>query len=103
MQDQILELRAKGYGIRAIARALKIHRDTVRAYLSEEDAHRKIRGESGPPDTGNELELRSWQNSVDWAGVRKEQGRGVSLKVLWHEVCPEVRLGISKPLFCPFF
>ncbi len=89
MQNQILALRAEGYGIRAIARALKIHRDTVRAYLSEEDAHRKVRSESRPPDTGIEA-CPPWQDSVDWAGVRKEQGRGVSLKILWQEVSPQV-------------
>lgn len=88
MQDQILELRAKGYGIRAIARALKIHRDTVRAYLPEGDIHQKTCDESGPPE--NQLRVPPWQNAVDWRGVRKEHGRGVSLKVLWQEVCSEV-------------
>lgn len=89
MQDQIWELRAQGYGLRAIARALKIHRDTVRAYLPKEDSL-KVGDKQKPPDAGEAADLPLWQNSVDWEHVRNEYGRGVALKVLWQEVCPNV-------------
>ena len=88
MQDQILELRARGYAIRAIARALKIHRDTVRAYLPEEDLHHKPH----EPVSGSENNKlgEAWQSYVPWDDLRHQHRRGVSLKVLWQEVCPEV-------------
>lgn len=90
MQDQIRELRAKGYGIRAIARALKIHRDTVRAYLPEEDLH-KADDNPKPPDTDDVLAAPSpWQSGVDWGHIQKEYGRGVALKILWQETIPDV-------------
>lgn len=90
MQDQIWELRAQGHGIRAIARALKIHRNTVRAYLPEGDFH-KIADNSKPPDTDDMLIAPPpWQKSVDWEHVQKEHSYGITLKVLWQEVCPDV-------------
>lgn len=91
MQAQILELRARGCGIRTIARALKIHRDTVRAYLPEGD-HHKTTHTSDPPVSGVGViaVLSKWDATVDWEEVRKEWGRGVTLKVLWQETCPEV-------------
>ncbi len=85
MQNQIAELRAQGCGLRAIARALKIHRETVRGYLPEGDSLKKE--DAKPPDTEKPV---SWQDSVDWQQVRKEYGCGVALKVLWQEVCPSV-------------
>lgn len=88
MQKQILELRTQGHGLRAIARALKIHRDTVRAYLPEEDPL-KTSHKQKPPDV-DETGLSPWQDGVDWEHVRKEHGRGVALKVLWQEVCPDI-------------
>lgn len=89
MQNQILELRAKGYGIRAIARALQIHRDTVRTYLSEEDIHHKT--DDPPRDVGDELgTVFLWQDAVDWEKIRRESARGVALKVLWQESAPDV-------------
>lgn len=87
MQDQILKMRAQGYGIRAIARALKIHRDTVRAYLPEEYPL-KI-NDKQKSDIPEVLPL-PWQHNIDWEHVRKEHDRGVALKVLWQEVCPDV-------------
>lgn len=90
MHNQIAELRNQGKGVRAIARALKIHRDTVYAHLPEgdplkpQDKHEppdKIEGQEQPPP---------WENSVDWELVRKEHGRGVALKILWQEVCSDV-------------
>lgn len=88
MQDQIRELRTQGYKLRAIARALKIHRDTVRAYLAEDDPLKT--SAKKPPDVGELQGQPPWQNSVDWESVRKEHSRGVALKVLWQEVCPQV-------------
>lgn len=84
MQEQIRELRAQGYGIRAIARALKIHRNTVRAYLPEADAHRAKDASLAPREDGG------WPQGVDWEEVRKEEGRGVPVKVLWQEHGSEV-------------
>jgi transposase len=88
MQNQIRELRAQDYGIRAIAKALKIHRETVRAYLAEDDPL-KVCDKSSPPEDA-EVGLPPWQNNVDWEAVRKESARGVSVKVLWQEACPDV-------------
>ena len=88
MQNQIEELRAQGCGVRAIARALKIHRETVQAYLPEGDPLKTGKAED-PPDSFETTPV-PWQDSIDWEYVRKEHGRGVALKVLWQEVCPRV-------------
>lgn len=91
MEEQIRELRAKGHTIRAIARALGIHRDTVRLYLPPEDEHHKPRRLQALKEKDLELGLgqlrpRRWQEAVDWEKVRQAQARGVSFKVLWQEL-----------------
>jgi transposase len=88
MQDQIWALWAKGYGIRAIARALKIHRDTVRAYLAKADVP-DITPSEPSPHSGTEV-CPPWHNGVDWEAVRQQHGRGIALKVLWQETYPWV-------------
>lgn len=95
MQEQIQLLRAQGYGIRAIAKILKIHRETVRNYLPQEEDGEVFKG--GDPARAQNTDGESiveedlpWQKSVDWEFVRKEYGRGVALKVLWQEIRPDV-------------
>ncbi|HBF13090.1 MAG TPA: IS21 family transposase [Deltaproteobacteria bacterium] len=92
MQDQIKHLRKQGYSIRAIAKALSIHRRTVRRFLPEEDAHRlkePPEGTSAPPcedEAGLDVEMPT----LDWASIGKERGRGVTLKQLHQELAPEI-------------
>lgn len=103
MQEQILEMRTRGYGLRAIARALKIHRDTVRAYLPEGDTL-KTSEKQKPPEGIERVLPTSWENSIDWGYVRTEHGRGVALKVLWEEVGSAVdylRFWRAFRRFCP--
>lgn len=84
MQDQIMDLKAQGYSERSIARALKIHRDTVRKYIQD------IKSTSTGDPPRSEDEDGTWHNAVDWTLVRDQHARGVPLKILWQEQCPEV-------------
>ncbi len=85
MQDQILELHAKEYSERRIARMLKIGRNTVRAELERGAA---VAPGSAPP---------GWAKSIDWERVRLEVSRGVQLNILAKELAGEV---ISYSQFC---
>lgn len=88
MQDQIMELKDRGYSERSIARALKIHRNTVRKYLSEVNPTKVDSGAGVSSDS--EDEDFEWRRIVDWELVKSEYARGVTLKQLWLEQCPDV-------------
>jgi transposase len=77
MQKQVVELQAQGKTIRKIAKSLKLSRNTVRRILRE----------SKKPEEIKRIPL--WAKSIDWEKVKKEEGRGVTLKVLKDEHAPE--------------
>ena len=77
MREQVFELHKNGLGPRAIARTLKIARNTVRAIL---------RSGEGAPAGRKEA---PWSKSIGWDEVAKERGKGATLKSLWRERAPE--------------
>lgn len=78
MHEQIFKLHKDGLGPRAIARALNVSRNTVRAVLR--------RGEDG----ARERARPTWADGVDWAVVAREHGMGATLKSLWRERVPHI-------------
>lgn len=77
MQAQIQRMAEQGYSVRAIARALKVSRKTVR----------KILGIT-PKE---ESEVAGWIQAVDWDYVREEvYGKGTTIKQIHREVAPGV-------------
>jgi transposase len=72
-QEEIYRLKALGLKERAIARALKCSRNTIKKYLSNEQNLAQI---APVPD---------WVTDLDWASIHSEFLRGVPLNVLWEE------------------
>src|SRR6185437_13613233 len=73
MQKQILELHARGYTARKIAKTLKVGRNTIKRVLARGDLV-----EPGPPEP-------PWSKSIDWEKVRLEVGKGVQFNILARE------------------
>ncbi len=88
MQKQILELHAKEYSERRIARTLKVGRNTVRAVIKRGEI---IRCGGAIPD---------WAKLIDWERVRLEVSRGVQLNILCRETVSDQ---ISYSQFCRQF
>jgi len=88
MQQQILELHAREYSERRIAKTLKVGRNTVRAVIK--------RGAIAP--TG--ASMPEWAKSIEWERVRLEVARGVQLNILAKEL---VNDKISYSQFCRQF
>lgn len=74
--EEIHRFKSLGLSERAIARALKVHRSTVKKYMQ---------GELGLFLVERQQES-SWTNNVDWGEVRAEIQKGVPVNVLWEEL-----------------
>jgi hypothetical protein len=74
MQEQILELHAREYSERRIARTLKVGRNTVRAVIK--------RGAVAPAGAA----MPEWAMLIDWERVRLEVSRGVQFNILAKEL-----------------
>jgi hypothetical protein len=74
MQKQILELKAKGFADRKIAKTLKVSRNTVKRVL--------LRGALASPGS---IEP-DWSKSIDWEKVQLEVSRGVQINILAKEL-----------------
>lgn len=74
MQEQILELHARKYSERRIARTLKVGRNTVRAVISRGSI---VSAGAAMPE---------WAKAIDWERVRLEVSRGVQLNILAKEL-----------------
>ncbi len=85
MQAQIQRMAEQGYSVRAIARALKVSRKTVR----------KILGIT-PKE---ESEVAGWIQAVDWDYVREEvYGKGTTIKQIHREVAPRHTATLQRVL-----
>lgn len=77
--QEIKRLKGLGLSVRAIARALKIHRSTIMRHL-EEDSRSETAGKRAeapsPP---------LWTARLDWVEIHGELQRGVPVNVLWEE------------------
>lgn len=92
IRNQVLELKKQGKGKKAIARTLKIARNTVKKIL--EDA------ESSTAPT-----IPTWAEKIDWEKIHLQVGRGIHLNILHQEntdtkLADDFRLiRFSKPIF----
>ena len=75
IRNQVLELKKQGKGKKAIARTLKIARNTVKKILEESES----------PIPASEVPL--WATNIDWAKVHLQVGRGIHLNILHQENC----------------
>ncbi len=78
MQKQILELHAQGMTSRAIAKALKVGRNTIKRVINNKNIV-----EPGAVDP-------AWAKSIDWAKVKLEASRGVQMNILAREHAGDV-------------
>lgn len=72
IRNQVLELYKQGKGKKAITRALKISRNTVKKILAEFES---------PID----VETQTWAQNIDWESIRLQSGRGVQFNILHRE------------------
>ena len=75
MRQEIERLRGLGHGKKTISRILKVSRNTVRRYWSEQAK----RAESPPP-----FYVAPWSDGVDWKVVEEAISRGQSLSDYWE-------------------
>lgn len=87
--DEIKRLNGLGLSHRAIARSLKIHRNTVKKYLEEQV-------QIVLPEPAIEP---SWVDSLPWDELIGEAGRGTPVTVLWEELIEKNLISIQYPGF----
>ncbi len=80
VQEQILILREKKYGIRRTAKSLDIARNTVRDFLRDHDNKKILNSESVETSTPDELK-------IDWNKVHLNFNKGIGIKTQWREIC----------------
>ena len=86
--EEIKRLKGLGLSERAIGRALKIHRLTVRKYLAAEE-----------PVQARQQAQPDWIQSLDWQEVIAELQRGVPVNVIWQEESESGRVPVQYPAF----
>lgn len=74
--EEIIRYRSLDLSERAIARALKVHRNTVKKYLQGVL-------ESAQSDSS---QLPNWLERVDWEDMRAQAQKGVPVNILWEEL-----------------
>jgi hypothetical protein len=105
--EQILELKQRGMGPRAIARCLKISRNTVRRAIREKQAQESRTLElalepiplNEEDSTGligmirrTRIEVPDgeplpWSVKLDWGRIKTEHAKGATFKILHQEYC----------------
>ncbi len=73
IRNQVLELTKQGKGKKAIARTLKIARNTVKKILEESES---------PTATSD---APAWAQKINWDNVRLQVGRGIHFNILHQE------------------
>lgn len=92
-KNEIRRLWKLGIKKRQIARATKVHRNTVSKYIEE-----FISENSKPKNAMNSIALASepnWFDQIDWENIRSEYLRGTPLNVLHEELLESNKLGSS--------
>jgi transposase len=80
MQKQILELIAKDYSKREVARMLGVSKNTVKRILKEH----KVSGDStSKPEP-------IWSQKINWKQIHREHGLGATIGILHKEHAPDV-------------
>ncbi len=83
--DQILELKKRGMGPRAISRCLKVARNTVRRALREHD-QALPQAAAHTPSQESCVQGGDWTTTVNWEALGIERAKGATLKVLHQEL-----------------
>lgn len=83
IRNQVLELRKQGKGKKAIARTLKIARNTVKKILENTES-------SAAP------EIPTWAQTIDWEKIHLQVGRGIHLNILHQENTDTNEVGYLK-------
>lgn len=78
MREQVRELSKQGFGIKKIARALNISKNTVRSILRE--TTQNLADSTDP----------SWNQGICWDLIEKEYRKGVTVKILHQENAPHI-------------
>jgi hypothetical protein len=74
VRNQVLELNRQEVGIKKIAKALRISKNTVRKILRD-----------SVDEKANRKEVPFWARSVNWTSVHESVGRGVPVNILHRE------------------
>jgi transposase len=96
--DEILRLHKLGFKKRKIARALRIHRDTVSKYL-EESLSSKLESAVASIDSMAAPQNLPWQDTLDWQKVRDQLHMGTPLNILYEELHAANAVPITYPAF----
>ncbi len=91
--DEIKRLWKLGLKKRAIARLMKVHRNTVSKYIEE-----FILENSSPANkllSPNILDATKWTNSIDWESIRSEYLRGVPLNIIHEELVESKKIEVQ--------
>jgi transposase len=89
-QNEIKRLKENGMSVRAIARALKCSRKTIKKYLKEQ----------GEAQANQRIETPLWAIELDWDEINKDHAvNGVPLNVLWEERNEEGKIPVQYPGF----
>lgn len=100
--DEIKRLQGIGFGKRKIARTLKIHRDTISKYLSENPPENLSLNLSLPVTELKQVSFSpsdSWADKIDWQSIREEVLLGNSLNVIHDEMLKANALSVQYPAF----
>ena len=84
VQNQILILREKNYGIRRISKSLNIARNTVRDFLRAYDGSTEEESSDSVSETQSSTDSDS---KIDWNDVHLNFNKGVPIKTQWQELC----------------
>lgn len=74
MRNQVLEMNGRSVGIKKIAQALRISKNTVRKILRQSDESKLV-----------EKIVPAWATGVNWESIRESVGRGVPVNILHRE------------------
>lgn len=91
---EIERLMKLGLTSRAIARALGVSRNTIKAVRESEFVQKEK-----SPEISVELHELKWTDMVQWNEIHRSVQTGVSLQVLWSEQVEDGRVPVQYPAF----
>ncbi len=91
VQQQILILRDKNFGIRRTAKVLKIARNTVRDFLRDCDADKNSESTSTLESKNKSSEFK-----INWEQVHLNFNKGILIKTQWREICFDEQMTYSS-------
>lgn len=95
--EEILRLKALGFGKRKISRTLGVHRNTISKYL-DDPLDQATGGPGLAPALLPEL-VPGWWDKVDWPSVRDEILNGVPISIVYEELFEKGQVPVQYPAF----